>query len=231
MNKTKIDWCDESWNPVVGCLYGCWYCYAKKLAIRFPKNFPNGFEPTFYPERLAEPYYLTNPTEKNNKSRKEWIVKRFPNNWLIFACSVSDLFAEWTKPEWRNGVMKAILENPQIIFQLLTKQPQQIDINYKFPDNVWLGVTVTDKNEAKNIDFLRKLNAKVKFVSFEPLLDWIYPDLRGIDWIIIGKLTGSKKIPLNPKWVRHLIKVARKAKIPIFVKENVKWDEVIREFP
>ena len=33
--KTKIDWCDSSWNPVTGCLHGCEYCYARKIANRF----------------------------------------------------------------------------------------------------------------------------------------------------------------------------------------------------
>lgn len=33
--KTKIDWCDSSWNPVTGCLHGCEYCYARRIANRF----------------------------------------------------------------------------------------------------------------------------------------------------------------------------------------------------
>ena len=35
MNKTKIDWCDSTWNPVTGCLHGCKYCYARGIANRF----------------------------------------------------------------------------------------------------------------------------------------------------------------------------------------------------
>ena len=35
MNKTKIEWCDATWNPVVGCKHGCDYCYAKRIAARF----------------------------------------------------------------------------------------------------------------------------------------------------------------------------------------------------
>jgi protein gp37 len=33
--KTKIDWCDSSWNPVTGCLHGCEDCYARRIANRF----------------------------------------------------------------------------------------------------------------------------------------------------------------------------------------------------
>jgi protein gp37 len=195
------------------------------LFIRFHKS----FEPTFYSQRLSDPYFLCKPTKWT--VRKKWIKQAFPDNWLIFCYSVSDLFAEWTKPEWREKVLDAIRENSQHIFQLLTKQPQNIDINYKFPDNAWVGVTVTSKSEIKNIDHLRRLNAKVKFVSFEPLLEWVNPDLSGIDWIIIGKLTGSRKVRLDPLWVKHILIEARKKHVPVFIKGNLGWPEIIREYP
>ena len=35
MNKTKIEWADATWNPVTGCLHGCEYCYARRIAERF----------------------------------------------------------------------------------------------------------------------------------------------------------------------------------------------------
>lgn len=35
MDKTKIDWADASWNPVTGCMHGCEYCYARRIAERF----------------------------------------------------------------------------------------------------------------------------------------------------------------------------------------------------
>ena len=35
MKKTRIDWCDSTWNPVTGCLHGCEYCYARGIANRF----------------------------------------------------------------------------------------------------------------------------------------------------------------------------------------------------
>ena len=63
MNRTKIEWTDYTWNPITGCKHGCWYCYAKKLTQRFKKVFPNGFEPTFYPERLKEPYKVKKPSK------------------------------------------------------------------------------------------------------------------------------------------------------------------------
>jgi len=38
MNKSAIDWCDFSWNPVTGCNFGCEYCYAQRQATRFAGN-------------------------------------------------------------------------------------------------------------------------------------------------------------------------------------------------
>ena len=38
MNKSLIEWCDFTWNPVTGCQHGCLYCYAAKQANRFSGN-------------------------------------------------------------------------------------------------------------------------------------------------------------------------------------------------
>ena len=210
MNRTKIEWTDYSWNPITGCLYDCWYCYAKKLFTRFHRS----FEPTFHPERLEEPAKLKKPSK-------------------IFCCSVSDLFAYWTKEEWREAVIGAIAKYPQHTFQLLTKQPQGIEF-FRKPDNIWCGVTVTCQQDVDNnmIRHLRKrTNAKVKFVSFEPLLGEIGCDLRGIDWVIIGKLTGSRAVKLQKEWVENLIKNAEHHDVPVFIKDNLSWHKKVQEFP
>lgn len=218
MNKTKIEWTDYSWNPITGCLHNCWYCYAKKLFTRFGKS----FEPTFYPERLLELKKLKKPAK-------------------IFVCSVADLFAEWTKPEWRNAVLDEIQkpEYNHLTFQLLTKNPENIRLKAK--DNIWMGTTITKQCELHNLINLVNNYAGLKFLSFEPILESIYPMLSTypdginyfglIDWVIIGKLTGSKKIKLNKAWVHSLINDCRIDNIPIFLKDNLKWHEKIQEFP
>lgn len=43
--KTKIDWCDSTWNPVTGCLHGCEYCYARRIAERFGGGYKPDTEP------------------------------------------------------------------------------------------------------------------------------------------------------------------------------------------
>ena len=216
MNRTKIEWTDYSWNPITGCSHGCWYCYAKKLFTRFHRS----FEPTFHPERISEPRHLT-------KSSK------------IFVCSVADLFAPWTPVEWMTAVMYAIVTCPvKHTFQLLTKNPERIPLvyPYKFPDNCWVGTTVTTENgDERNIDAIKKVDAKVKFVSFEPLLGRlsvpspVEPDkqmfeLKGLQWIIIGKLTGSRRVKLDPEWIDDILLDTTIHDIPVFMKNNLFTD-------
>lgn len=199
----------------MGCDHGCWYCYAKKMCMRFPKIFPNGFKPTFHPERLEEPWQYRKPSK-------------------IFVCSISDLFAKWTPNEWKNQVLISIIGCPvKHTFQLLTKNPERIP-HRQYPKNVWIGTTVTNEgNDCRNIEAIKKVRAAVKFVSFEPLLGDLPPvftsekgflmpvSLKGIDWIIIGKLTGAKKVQLDPLWVKKILDLAYIRNIPVFIKNNI----------
>ena len=217
--KKGIEWTDYTWSPIVGCKHGCWYCYARKLTIRFKKVFPNGFEPTFHPERLKEPWELKKPSK-------------------IFVCSISDLFAPWTPEEWREQVMDAILFCPiKHTFQFLTKNPEKIPLVI-YPKNVWLGTTVTNENDdARNIYEIKQRAARVRFVSFEPLLAKLpyWADLKGLNWIIIGKLTGSKKVKLRKPWVEDILHGAMDYDIPVFMKNNLcppfEKKDLIQEFP
>lgn len=217
MNRTKIEWTDYTWNPITGCKHGCWYCYAKKLTQRFKKIFPNGFEPTFYPERLKEPWEHKKPSK-------------------IFVCSIADLFAPWTPSKWREFVMDSMLMCPiKHTFQILTKSPENIPKWVGYPSNFWFGTTVTTEHEdMKNIEEIRNVNAKVRFVSFEPLLgapDFSEHDLEGIDWIIIGKLTGSKRVQLKNDWLIDIREEAKFWDIPIFEKNNLGLPQSIQQFP
>lgn len=204
MNKTKIEWTDFSWNPISGCDHGCWYCYAKKMAQRFPKVFPNGFKPTFHPERLQEPYHYKKPSK-------------------IFVCSIADLFAPWSLPEWRDAVLMSCLGCPvKHIFQLLTKNPERIP-PFNFPENFWIGCTVTNEAEDwRGIEHIKKVKCGVRFVSFEPLLGALpeHVDLQGVDWIIIGKLTGSRRVKLDPHWIYRILHLASELGIPVFMKAS-----------
>lgn len=238
MNRTKIDTADFTWNPHTGCERDCWYCYANDQSTRFHKS----FKPTFWPSRLDELDKLKVPTDKNNEHRKPWIAEAFPRNWLIFVCSVSDLFARWTKAEHRRRILERI-SRPRyshLIFQLVTKDPQYVD-GRSFQSNVWLGTTVTCQDDAWHIVYLRQRTYSiVRFVFLEPLLGPVELDFKGIDWIVIGKLTGRHrgKVKLQKEWVDSIIAQAglgRMHRIPIFIKNSIIEElgnsYAIREWP
>lgn len=224
MNRTAIEWTDFSWNPIVGCDHGCWYCYARKMCLRFPKIFPNGFKPTFHPERLQKPWERKKPSK-------------------IFVCSISDLFASWTDTYWRDMVLESIRLCPvKHTFQLLTKNPEKIPsfIGETFNEpNVWFGTTITNEGgDWRNLESIKKVRAPIRFASFEPLLGALpleAPPLHGLQWIIIGKLTGSRRVKLEPKWVWDIINRAQCWEIPVFIKNNILKEHPefpkLQEFP
>lgn len=210
MNNTKIEWTDFTWNPISGCLRNCPWCYAKKIYHRFGRS----FEPTFYHEKLKEPLRIKKPKK-------------------IFACSVADVFAIWTKESWRQAVFKIMRECPQHIFQILTQDPQNINKSGPLPENAWIGTTVRNPREVGRIEILKQARARTKFVSFEPLMSEIKAELCGIEWVIIGAMTGPMRNRYKPEkeWVDQLITNAKTHSIPIFLKDNLSWKPEQKKFP
>lgn len=182
-------------------------------------RFHRSWEPTFHPERLDDPDF-----------------KKLKRGTKIFVCSVSDLFAPWTKQEWRDAVIQKITDPDysHLTFQLLTKNPENVtrcNNGTEYPDNVWIGATITNRNDQHLDTYVRYFNCGVRFLSFEPLLGEVNCTLENVDWIIIGKLTGSRRIPLQKEWVQSLLDRARTRQIPVFIKNNVSWPDKIQEFP
>lgn len=209
MQGTKIEWTDLTWNPITGCTKGCSYCYAHKMATWFAgtKAFPNGFTPTLYEDRLAEPFNL--------KTAKR-----------IFTCSMGELFS--VNDGWTTKVITAIKKAPWHTFQLLTKNPQQLVPFSPFPDNCWVGVSVTNNTQfCIALKWLKAIDAKVKYISFEPLLEECEAmpgllKLAGINWAIVGRQTPVGKSP-SPKlrWIYDISHACTRAGVPIFFKNNL----------
>lgn len=143
--KTKIDWCDATWNPVTGCLHGCEYCYARNIAYRFEAvgweiNTENGRDGDFY-DGTGENHVLNKPAMREWKSGKitkapypfcfDPTFHRYklyePQRWkkprTIFVCSMADLFGEWVPDEWIKQVFEACEAAPQHRYLFLTKNP------------------------------------------------------------------------------------------------------------
>ena len=209
MNKTKIEWTDHTWNPIKGlCPVGCWYCYARRMYQRFHWN---------QEVRLDLNALMDQCPKKPSK---------------IFACSTFELFHPSADP-YRNNVFHQIGCMPEHTFIILTKMPERID--RPMPDNVWLGTSVTGMEDLDRISCLLEKEAKIKFISFEPLLNFPALPAHGINWVIIGKLTGCGKRHDPPRrWIESLVDMAHGLDYPVFLKNNLReiWgEELIQEFP
>ena len=220
MRKSKIEWTDATWNPITGCDHGCHYCYARRMAYRlrgragYPQDEP--FRPTFHENRLEQPL-------------------KWKGNKKVFICSMGELFSGKNPNFWLTEVFDVIRRCPQHTFIVLTKQPQNLCFIDDWPDNVWVGISIDGLSEPELIDrqlaYLREVKSRVRFISFEPLLSSVNVSLRGIDWVIIGQQSGQGAKKANPRWVQYLIERARMDKIPVFLKDNLNWQLIIREFP
>lgn len=214
MNKTLIEWTDFTWNIVVGCLFGCTYCYARRQAKRSKHRCERcyRFLPHFHAERLDAPSKVKEPSK-------------------IFVCSMGELFGKWVPRQWTEAVFQTVRKCPQHIFQFLTKSPLGAKACI-FPENAWLGVSIDTLNALGRLDVLRKVQAPVRFVSFEPLLGSMGNlDLSGINWVIVGAQTGPNAIQPDPAWVARIIEHCRQANIPVFLKNNLHWSETLQEWP
>ena len=207
--KDKIDWTDFTWNPISGCLHNCYYCYLKRMRFF-------DMTPAFHPTRLTEPAKEKKPS-------------------LIFTGSSADMFGDWVESWWIDEVLSAVMSCKQHTFQFLTKNPKRYSYVYNQDcfKNLWFGTTDDGRMETGlNISRLKEsVTIPKRFVSFEPLLAEVYPDLTDIQWVIIGADSnrGAKEPPIG--WADKIIYEARKAESAVFIKDNYNYPEIIKEFP
>jgi len=251
MNRTAIEYVLNpdgtpgfNWGIITGCLHPCreLYCYntmkhTSPLNRFYKKNreketgemrfatpdkglWPYGFDPTYYPYRLEEPMCRKKPA-------------------TIFVANGGDLFGEWVDDYIINCVLTVIWDCPQHTFILLTKNFDRL-LKFEFPDNCWVGYSkprsdLLDNFEQKAFIDMQWIQAKTKFVSFEPLHggfafdDKNVPDcyrridLKGVSWVVIGRESGPRAEQRKPKrdWIMTIVKSAQDQKIPIWMKNNL----------
>lgn len=228
MEKTRIDWCDSTWNPVTGCLHGCEYCYARGIAKRFggwTDSDGDMYHDEFF-KNESEVRELDKPLQVFREGQSilsgKWQNAPYPYDFIptfhryrlndyigkkgrnIFVCSMADLFGSWVPDSWIEEVFAACGKAPQHNYLFLTKNPGRYielekDRRLPWADDFWFGSTVT-KLEDKYTWFTKK--EFHWFLSVEPIMEDLGPmdeDAPKPEWIIVGAETGNRKDKVIPE--------------------------------
>lgn len=266
-SNSKIEWCDHTFNPWWGCSKvseGCKNCYAEAWAHRLGNDlWGKDKDREIARDGMWKMPIAWNQYAINNEIR-----------YKVFCGSMCDIFeANPALESSQRRLGELIRETPYLDWLLLTKRPENIMKMYKifdfmhwiqtgpdewdddqieFPDNVWLGVSVENQEQANiRIPLLRKFPAKIRFLSMEPLLEpinfhevgraeaelgheefWPLP----VDWVIVGGESGPHRRPFELDWARDILAQCRKAGVPFFMKQvdkiiPIPEDLFIREYP
>src|SRR4051812_40099379 len=210
-DRSAIEWTEATWNPITGCTKvspGCAHCYAETFAERWRgvANHPyeQGFDLRLWPSRLEQPLKWKRPR-------------------VIFVNSMSDLFHPDIPFEFVEQVFEVMVRAEHHTFQILTKRHErlaELAPDLPWPDNVWMGVTIENRRFVHRADYLREVEAAIRFISAEPLLGALEGlDLTGIDWLISGGASGPKHRPVKPKWSRKPRKRCQEESVAYFFKQ------------
>jgi protein gp37 len=182
---------------------------ARRLQAIGVRGYESGFRLSLMPQRLAEPLERRRPT-------------------IYFVNSMSDLFHEKVAFDYIRQVFDVMGRASQHTFQVLTKRAERMEEfcrGLEVPPNVWLGVSVENrKHGVPRIAVLRRVNAFIRFLSVEPLLEDLGEiDLNGIHWVIVGGESGRKARPMKPTWVEGIRRQCDAAGAAFFFKQWGTW--------
>lgn len=209
--RSSIEWTESTWNPLTGCTKvspGCKHCYAERMALRLQAmgqpNYVNGFKLTMHEHMLELPLRWKKPR-------------------MIFVGSMSDLFHQDAPSEFIHKVFAIMHRASWHTFQVLTKRSRrllELDQEINWPENVWMGVSVENKDYTFRIDHLSQTGAHIKFLSLEPLLGPLPDlDLHGINWVIVGGESGPGARRIAEEWVVDIKDQCLVAHVPFFFKQ------------
>ncbi|MEO1055195.1 MAG: phage Gp37/Gp68 family protein [Bacteroidota bacterium] len=213
MAKSSIEWTEMTWNPTTGCdkvSAGCKFCYAEVMSHRLKamgvEKYDQAFKVRTHENELETPYKWKQPK-------------------IVFVNSMSDLFHKEIPVEFIQKVFRVMKDNPQHVFQILTKRADVL--NYydsegwlDWSHNIWMGVSVENEKVLNRIDLLRKTGSRVKFLSCEPLIGPLPAlNLKGIDWVIVGGESGRSPRPMKEEWVHEIKDQCNKADVAFFFKQ------------
>ncbi len=228
---SKIEWTNKTWNPITGCRRvspGCTNCYAatmhRRLQSMNPKYFYGFDKVRTHTSELIRPFTWEEGTR-------------------VFVCSMSDLFNSDVPTEFILEIFKIMDATPEITYQILTKRSKRLgqftevleSVEVPWGDNIWTGVSVESQRYTSRIDDLLKTDAKIKYLSCEPLLGPLNlrPYLDQLDWVIVGGESGVKsrirKMELD--WARSIMAQCRDADVPFFFKQTGSLNPCVGDHP
>lgn len=220
--NSRIEWTEATWNPVAGCTIlspGCTNCYAMRLAARLAVMGQDKYVGT---TRKTGGRYKWNGTVRIDPASLDAPV-RWKKGRLIFVNSMSDLFHDQVPLAYIKKVFQVMEGTPRHTYQVLTKRAERLEEvapKLRWPDNVWMGVSVESADYKYRIDHLRRTKALTKFLSLEPLLGPLERlDLRGIDWAIVGGESGPGAREMSADWVRPIRDQCQKAGVAFHFKQ------------
>lgn len=210
--KSAIEWTESTWNPITGCTKisaGCKNCYAERMAKRLQlmgqPNYRDGFNKVVCHEHALD------------------LPLKWKKPQTIFVNSMSDLFHQDVPEEFIGKIFDVMNTATQHRYQILTKRAErlaQLSLGLPWSKNIWMGVTVEDRNAVQRIDYLRQTKAFIKFLSIEPLISSVGKlDLSGIDWVIVGGESGPQARPIKEEWVIEIFEQCQAQNTPFFFKQ------------
>ncbi len=209
---SKIEWTNNTWNPITGCSKlspGCAHCYAEVMTRRLQAmgqvKYQDGFEVVkFHEEALHLPATWKKPS-------------------MVFVNSMSDMFHGDLTPETLHQIFSVMNQCDWHTFQVLTKRSDRLREMAEYltwTPNIWMGVSVENKRAKTRIDDLRQVGAAVRFLSVEPLLEDLGElNLAGIDWVVVGGESGPKARPMKEEWVLPILRQCQDEGVPFFFKQ------------
>lgn len=238
MHRSKIEWVDDTWNPITGCLETCNYCYARKRSSRFTGDMRMNMASPRYdksmPVQVLEDPFIS-PAGGNlnypfgflptyHRYRLDYPQRR-KNGCNILVGENGEMFGEWVPDGYLEEIFQACRGNGIHNYLFLTKVPgRYADLLTKgilpTEGNFWYGSTL-----ARNTDLCGNIPGVRRFLCIEPILEEIRlpEDVRVADWIIIGAETGNRKGRVVPDqgWINHILSYADKHKIPVYMKGSL----------
>lgn len=254
MHRSKIEWVDDTWSPITGCLFDCRYCYARRKSARFSGDVRLNMASIQQYRKEGELFILDSPFIAEtggtlnypfgfrptfHRYRLDYPAGR-KHGCNILVGEWGEVFGPWVPETWIREIMENCERHPEHRYLFLTKNPERYKELHQSgilpkEDNFWYGSTVTC-----DTDYLPAISATVNtFMCIEPIREAIHipePGTRVADWIIIGAESGNGRGKVIPdrQWIDTIAEYAEREGIPLFMKESLRMimaEGMKKEFP